>query len=265
MTGRGGQSQREVRLAEAFVEIAAALTGDFDRNEFMARLTDLAVDLLEISAAGVLICDEHNELHLLASSSNAEQLAELVEVQQREGPCYEVLQDAEAVAEHDLADTGMKRWPEFTPKALELGFGSVYAFPMVLVTNRLGALNLFASDPRGLDQGDEQVAQGLANFTTIGLTQRRHLEAQTELANQLQDALRTRVVIEQAKGMIADQLQTSIDEAFKHLRSAARSNNLHIHRLASAVVDQELSGQDLVSDDPLVFDDPDDDAELAGT
>jgi GAF domain-containing protein len=178
-------------------------------------------------------------MRVLASSSDQMRVVELFEIQAREGPCLDCFLSGEQVVNQHLADAG-ERWPRFSPVALAAGYRSVHAFPVRLRHQVIGALNLFRADERPLDALDVAAGQAFADATAISILQQRALQDAHLLAGQLQAALDSRVLIEQAKGVIAERAQVSIVEAFTRIRAYARANNEKITTVSRQLVDGTL-------------------------
>ena len=227
---------REQMLAATFVELADTLVADFDVVDFLHGLADRAVQLLDVDAAGLMLTDQRGSLRVIASSSEQARLVELFQLQHDQGPCLECFQTGVPVAEPDLA-AASRRWPSFAPAAMEAGFASVQALPMRLRDEVIGAMNLFTQTPGRLDETGLRVGQALADVATIGLLQERNLRHQEVLAEQLQGALNSRVVIEQAKGVLAERLSLDMGQAFEQLRGQARLQNRRLTELAGTVAD----------------------------
>jgi transcriptional regulator with GAF, ATPase, and Fis domain len=223
------------RVAEVFVECADTLVEEFDLIEFLQLVTSRASELADATAAGLLLADEHDRLQFMAASDERTELLELFQVQAHQGPCQDCFRQGAPVVNADLRDADA-RWPLFAPRAVAAGFRSVHAFPLRLRTRVIGALNLFGTDPGGLDPGDVRVVQALADVATIGLLQERAVRHGEILTEQLQGALNSRVVIEQAKGALAQIHGCSADDAFELLRLYCRSHNLRLSAVASALV-----------------------------
>ena len=226
---------REAILVRTLVELADTLVADFDVVELLTRLVDRCVQVLDVSAAGLMLAAPEGDLRVIASSSEAMRVLELFELQAAEGPCLDCYRTGEPVVNQDLAapDT---RWPLFAVEALDAGFHSTHALPMRLRGVVIGALNLFNQTTGDMPRPDLDAAQALADIATIGILQHRlALEAQTVNA-QLEHALNSRILIEQAKGMIAERTGVSVETAFKTLRDHARSHNLRLADLARDVV-----------------------------
>lgn len=229
-------TDREATLAKMFVEMADTLIAEYDISEFLQRLTYRCADLVDASAVGVLLIDAHGDLKLAAASTADMHALELFEMQQREGPCYEAFQSGEQVIEGHL-ENATGRWPQFTPQALNRGFRSVHAFPLRVRAQMLGALNVFFSHSGPFTEADILALQALADIASIGILQQRQVQESGEVAQQLQTALDSRVVIEQAVGILVARRSLGTREAFEAMRSYARSNNQQLRAVAQAIVD----------------------------
>jgi GAF domain-containing protein len=223
------------RVADIFVEFADTLVEDFDLIEFLQLVTARASELVDATAAGLLLADEHGQLQFMAASDERTELLELFQVQAHQGPCQDCFRQGVPVVNADLRDAD-GRWPLFAPRAVAAGFRSVHAFPLRLRSRVIGALNLFGTDPGGLEPGDVRVVQALADVATIGLLQERAVRQSEILTEQLQAALNSRVIIEQAKGALAQIHGISADDAFELLRRYCRAHNLRLSLVAAALV-----------------------------
>jgi GAF domain-containing protein len=232
------------RLAEVFVEVADTLVDDFDLIEFLRTVTARAAELVNVAAVGLLLADTHGQLHVMAASDEQTRLLELLQLQHREGPCLEAFLSGAPVVNADLAAT-TDRWPHFAERATRLGFRSVNALPLRLRTRVIGALNLFGAGTETLDAGDLRILQALADVATIALLQEQALHRAEILTEQLQGALNSRIVIEQAKGALARTHDVDVDRAFELLRSHARNHNLKLVDVAHAVLADPAAVPDL--------------------
>ena len=142
----------------------------------------------------------------------------------------------------------LERWPRFAPEAVARGYGSVYALPLRLRTQVIGALNLLREERGELDAGDLVAAQALADVATIAILQQRAASEQRILAEQLQYALDSRITIEQAKGVIAEHASLDMDDAFNALRQYARDRNERLVDIARAVAARDLAAADVAAD-----------------
>ena len=223
-------------LSDTFVELADTMVADFDVIDFLHLLTSRSVALLAASAAGVVLADPRGELRVAAASSEQAGLLELFQLQNDEGPCLECFRTGRPVTAAGLAGAA-PRWPRFAAAATQAGFATVEALPMRLRDQVIGALNLFRAEPGPLDPADLRIGQALADVATIGLLHERNVRRREAVAEQLQAALNSRVIIEQAKGKLAERLSIDMDRAFTMLRDYARNTNQHLTDVARTFVE----------------------------
>lgn len=236
--------RREAALARTLVELADSLVDDFDVVDLLTRLADRCVEVLDVQAAGIMLVGSDGQLQVMASSSEAMRVLELFEIQAREGPCLDSHRTGLPVVNHDLAAVNT-RWPRFAAEALAAGFQSVHALPMRLRGSFIGALNLFRVGPGEMGPPDIEVAQAFADVATITILQHRAAQEAQVINQQLTHALSSRVVIEQAKGMVADRLDLDMGESFAALRTHARNHNLRLVDVAEAVIAGTLAASEL--------------------
>jgi GAF domain-containing protein len=226
-------------VTDTFVKLADTLVSSYEVLDFLNTLLSRSMDVLSASAGGVLLTNRDGDLDVLASSDERMRRLELFQLQGEEGPCIESFHTHSPVAETDLA-TAKERWPRFAPMALTQGYRTVYAFPMRLREQVIGALNVFHRDPGAAETADFNVAQAFTDVATIGILQHKAVSEARELAEQLQTALNSRVVLEQAKGVLAERAGLSVDDAFAGLRGYVRNHNLRLHDTAGRIVSGSL-------------------------
>jgi GAF domain-containing protein len=228
---------REGPLVHAFVKLADTLVDDYDVVEFAQQLVEDCVSLLDVDAAGLLLDDLRGGMQVLASTSEQTRILELLQVQSDAGPCLEAYHTGQQVLIEDLSAV-TDRWPEFESRAREEGFRAVIAIPLRLRAERIGALNLFRAQTGPMaDDSDLLVAQALADVATIGILHQRVLTRGALVNSQLQIALNSRIVIEQAKGVLAERLGLDMEQAFVQLRTMARNTNRHLGDTAREVIE----------------------------
>jgi hypothetical protein len=235
---------REARLAEVFVELADTLIESFDVVDFLHVVTERCVELLPCDAAGMLLGDQRGGLQVVAATTTQVQLLEIFQLQQDEGPCLDSFATGEPFANIDLADID-RRWPAFSTAAVRHGFSVSQALPMRLRLQVIGALGLFSVDRVAFTPAEVSLGQTLADIATIGLLHERAARDQTLLSEQLQSALTSRVLIEQAKGVLSARAGLSIAEAFTTMRAHARRNRRPLTEVAASVVAGTLLPADL--------------------
>jgi transcriptional regulator with GAF, ATPase, and Fis domain len=223
-------------LSDTFVDLADTLVADFDVVDFLHMLADRSVALLGASAAGVMLADPRGELRVAAASSQEAGLIELFQIQNDQGPCLECFRTGRPVTVADLTGPS-QQWPWFAAAAAQAGFRAVEALPMRLRDEVIGALNLFRARPGPLDPAELRIGQALADVATVGLLQERNVRRGEVVAEQLEAALNSRVVIEQAKGKLAERLGLDMDRSFGLLRDYARNSNQRLTDVARNFID----------------------------
>lgn len=234
-SGTSSGTVGEQRLASVFVELADTLVEGFDLIEFLYTLVDRCVELLDVSAVGLMLADERGRLRVVASSTEETRLLELFQLQNDQGPCLESYRSGLPVDDADLA-AATSRWPLFAPEAVRAGFRTVHALPMRLRAQTVGSMNLFHVQPGALPESATRIAQSLVDVATIGLIQVEAGRRCEILVAQLETAVDTRIVIEQAKGVLAERRGITPAEGFAVLRTYARDHNHGLTALAYAVV-----------------------------
>ncbi len=230
---------READVVRSLVEMADTLVDDYDIVDLLTGLAGRCVSLLGVSAAGVMLASPSGSLGLVASSSEAMRLLELFELQAQEGPCLDAFRTGERI-EHEILVAGSGPWPSFTAAALRAGFRSAFAMPLRWRDVTLGALNLLSVSQEPMADADSIVARAFADLAALSIVQHRASAEARRLNDQLSGALTSRIVIEQAKGVLSERAGVDLAEAFSRLRSYARSNNLRLTDVAQAAIDGAL-------------------------
>lgn len=233
------QQTREQRVSAAFVTVADTLIDDYDMVDLLHTLVEVCADILATDAGGLMLADAAGHLQLVASTSESADLMEILQLDAGEGPCVDCFTTGKPVTVGDIDGDGA-RWPAFREAALGQGFRSVHATPLRLRGTVLGTMNLFSSTVGELNDADIAVAQALADVATIGIIQERSIRDSGILAEQLQRALQSRVLIEQAKGAVSQIASISPEDAFALLRKFARDNNLTLSIVCERVLDRTL-------------------------
>ncbi len=240
-------TSREARLNAAFVMVADTLTAHYDVVDLLHRLVSECTVIVGATAGGLMLTDPRGALQLVASTDESAELVELMQLAAGTGPCMDCFATGTAVSVGDIGESG-QAWPDFRAAALQQGFHAVHATPMRLRGDVIGTMNLFRVAREVLTERDAAVVQALADVATIGVLQQRIATESHLVAAQLQRALDSRVVIEQAKGALAQTLGMTMESAFGALRSYARRKNLTLLAVATAVTSRSLSPAALASD-----------------
>lgn len=237
---------REERINEAFLKVADTLMDSYDVVDLLSTLVHECADLVGRQSGGIMIADVSGDLELLASTSEAAEFVEVMQLAAGRGPCVECFDTGKPVAVPDIA-TDAARWPQFQSAALASGFRSLHATPMRLRGKVVGTMNLMGTEPGGLDARDVALAQALADVAIIGILQERSLRDPRILSEQLHLALDSRVLVEQAKGVLAHTLGLDMEGAFTTLRAYARAQHLPLREVAQGVVDRTIDVSALVA------------------
>ena len=235
---------REAWLAATLVELADTLVDEFDMVDFLSLLAQRCVELFGAVEAGLMLADPAGNLRYMASSSERAKILELFELQNEEGPCLDCFRTGEQVVNQRLSDPS-GRWPRFSVKAKAAGFVSAHALPLRVRGRIIGAINLFHSQDQHLDPRDVAFGQAMADIATIGILQARAITEASVLAGQLQGALDSRILLEQAKGRLAERAEVGLDEALSRLRGYSRRHNRRLSEVAGAFLAGELGAEEL--------------------
>jgi len=235
---------RQQLIARAFVELADTLVDDYDVVDLMHTLGERNVELFEVDAAGIILRDTRHQLVAIAATSDEADLSELFVIQNSEGPCLDCVRSGEQVINIGMAEA-TDRWPNFVSQVAEYGFVTTHAFPLRLRSEVLGAINLFCRSHTTLSDEDVAVAQGLADIATIGLLHQRAVRQHEVLTEQLQSALNSRIVIEQAKGVLAERAGIQVGQAFELMRAYSRSQGQLLRETADAVIAGDVDSTQL--------------------
>ena len=229
---------RKSELERAFAEYAAALLGRYEVGEVLYRLTDQAVAALDADGAGVSIADATGTLRFVTASDEAASRIEERQMETQDGPCHQAYATGEVMASADLVSD--HRWPKYRPVAVEAGFRSVLGVPMPAQQQRIGALNVYRKRAGEWTEDERDRASLLANMAAGYVILARSLEESRTLSDQLQQALDSRIVVEQAKGIVAERHDLDLNDAFARLREESQRSNTPIHEICARVVAGEL-------------------------
>jgi GAF domain-containing protein len=233
------ETTRVEQLFDAFATLADTLVAGYDVIDLLQALVDYCHDLLDVDSAGILLANLRGQLEVVVSTSDANTVVEIMQLDADAGPCTEAFHERVVVSVPDT-EVDTDRWPDFSRSARSQGIRSVYAIPLRLRDTTIGALNLMRDEPGELNPSDVRAAQALADVATIGILQQRAVSDSSEIRDQLQHALSSRVVIEQAKGVVAETAKLSMDAAFERIRGHARSHQMPISLVARHLISGEL-------------------------
>jgi transcriptional regulator with GAF, ATPase, and Fis domain len=236
---------REHEIIRSFVDLSNELVDDYDVVDMLSQLTAHCASLLDISSAGLLLADERDVLHLVATSSERAHHLELFQLQRDEGPCLDCFRERQLIRVADLEDE-RERWPQFCEAARAVGFRSVHALPMHLKGNVLGTLGLFGEQAGALPDEDLALAQALVHVASVAIVNERAAIDRATVNIQLQRALTSRIAVEQAKGVLAHAGDLDMASAFAVLRQYARDHGRKLSEVAAEVVTRDLPHEALL-------------------
>lgn len=233
-------STREDQLLQTVATLADSLVDDFDVVELLQILVDECTHIFDAAAAGILLVAPSGELEVIVSTNERSELVGLMQLRAGEGPCVEAVATGSVVSVEDLRDVA-DRWPKFAEDAVRSGFSSLHAIPMRLRESVIGSLNLFRDRVGALNAEDAAAAKTLADIATISILQQRLVEESVIAQGQLQRALDSRVLIEQAKGYVAQSHDLDMDAAFRLIRDHARATQTRLSTVASDITSGRLT------------------------
>ncbi|MFH5207653.1 GAF and ANTAR domain-containing protein [Antrihabitans sp. NCIMB 15449] len=238
-------SDREREVIAAFVSLANTMVDGFDVIDLLSGLTTDCARLLDVASAGLLLADGSRVLHVVAASSEATRNLELFQLQREQGPCLDCYRMGSPVSAPDLA-AKQEVWPQFVDGALGAGFVSVHAVPMRLHDTVLGTLGLFGTEVGSLAAEDLSLAQGLAHVASIAIVAGQVTPDSRSIRAGLQQTLANRVLLEQAKGVLAARGDIELDQAFDLLRRYARDNRIGLADVARSLITRTLSARTVI-------------------
>lgn len=233
---------RQRLLTGRIVELMDTLVTDYDLVEFLHALCERCAELMEAAEVGVALKNRQGDLQAMASSTERMRVLELFEMQCDEGPSFECVTRGAPIEATQLSSETLTRWPRFQRAALEAGYRQVLALPLRLRDDTIGAVSIFGDEPQELPAADLAFAQALADIANIAILRERAVHDSQLVVDQLQGALKSRIVIEQAKGMLAQHHRIPVDEAFNLLRTQSRSHNRRITDVAQSIVTGQPPG-----------------------
>lgn len=217
-------------LLDTFVQLSDTLARGYEIGDLLQFLVDRCRELLRVDTAGVLLESAAGTLGLAAATSQAMLDIEDLEISLEQGPCLDAYRSGEQILVADLKEFH-DRWPQFTPRILELGMRSACVFPLGMCSDRIGALNVYSGELKGFSDRQVRVGQALADIAAVGILQDRTVQKAERRSEQLQHALNSRVLIEQAKGVLAERYGVPPEEAFEELRRHARRNSRRLREV----------------------------------
>jgi GAF domain-containing protein len=227
-------------LLDALAGYADTATRGYDVGDVLHDLACRVPEVLGVVGCGVTLA-HGGRVHFVTAPLEAISKTEELQDDLQQGPCVDAVVTAKPVIVNSLLrDEWSERWPEYVSQAEAAGLRSVAGIPMLASGAAIGALNMYDTNEREWTPEEIHVATILAGITTSYLLHASALGQQRRTSEQLQQALQTRIIIEQAKGVLAARHDVGVDDAFKILRKYARDHNERIHGVAHAIVNGNL-------------------------
>ncbi|CAN5907388.1 GAF and ANTAR domain-containing protein [soil metagenome] len=228
---------------QVLTRFAGTLVEGYDLADVLERVGADIRSVLDVAGAGVMLGDDDGNLRFTSTSDSVLEKLEALQIELDEGPCLRAYRSGEIVVATDLSTD--ERFPDFGSRAVDAGMSAVYSFPMHIEEAVFGALNLYRREPGDFTDDQVEVGQTFANVATSYLSNARDSEQQTLLTKQLQHALNSRVLIEQAKGFVSARTDLDLPDAFGLIRSYARRNQVKVRDVARDLLHGDLSVDDL--------------------
>jgi GAF domain-containing protein len=224
-------------LTRVLAAFAGHLVNDYDAVDVLSELVGIS-DALALAGAGVSLDSDGAIRYVTAANERTGSLERTQEAHQA-GPGIDAHRSGRIVLVSDLA-AAPGRWNALTKHASEAGIVAAAGFPIVLDGTSLGGLSLYDDSWRDWSEDDVGAVKLLVEVATGYVANAARIAQMCKTAQQLQGALDSRVIIEQAKGVLAGEGSISVDAAFELLRGHARSHNTSLRQVADAVVNRGL-------------------------
>lgn len=235
---------RDQLLATTFVELADTLGDDFRALDFLQNLAERSAEIFDASAAAIVLADQRGDLQQVASTSHASRVLGVISLSLSRGPAQESVFTGEPIVNVPEARAAA-RWPRFVTAAADIGFHSVQVFPLRYRNEVLGALSLLFAEPTRISGADAHIAAALTRVATIALMQERTPRQKELLAERMQSALGEQVLLEQAKGVVAQLADVTVESAFTLMLTYSRTESRALSEVARSVLDGSLEAKTL--------------------
>ena len=225
----------------AFAELACLTLADHTLNSVMATIADLTKRTVPaVSEVSVTVVDGGRAMTAAYTGDLALHLDER-QYERGYGPCLDCIEGGEPIRIDSMsAET---RWPDYTPEAEQRGAASSLSLPVPVQREVSAALNVYSTAEHAFDDSAVELAQTFAAYAGVALANMHLYEAQGKVAEQLQAAMRSRAVIEQAKGILMGARRCSAEQAFEVLVKLSQDSNRKLRDVAQALVDEAAAAQ----------------------
>lgn len=227
------------RTAEVLLDYVRTIAASDGADDILRALNEYCTRYLDVHGVGILVLNEEGDLEYGIANTDRGQSIEKIEADLQEGPCTDAARRGTVVVVPDIG-AAADEYPHFAPAALDLGIRSIHALPIHHAGHLIGSLDIISDRPGRLSERAVSTAQLLVEVAASYIANSRALDEQTTLARQLQTALESRAIIEQAKGVVAATQDIPVEEAFDLIRRYARSNQRKLKDVAGEIVRREL-------------------------
>jgi PAS domain-containing protein len=221
------------RIAESFARLAM-LAQRSEHSRYVTEIADICQDVIGSAASVSINIGPPVEPDMLGADRKLAQRMDALQMQAGDGPCQQAWESGEIAVTDNLATE--TRWPELADLAAAESVASVLAIPVPVGGEPLGVINAYATEPDAFAGLDSHTGELLGSAVAAVIDQVKEHDRLTELAGQLEDALSSRAVIDQAKGIIIARYGCDPDEAFQRLVKVSRSKNVKVRELARMLV-----------------------------
>jgi GAF domain-containing protein len=221
-------------VRHALVELGRLRFGEMRVEDAMREIVHTTHSIFQVDGAGLMLADADHHLRSVASSDNRFSYLEDLQIRHQEGPCIEAFDSKELVGVEDLAGDG--RWPLFSDAAVSQQVRAVLASPLPYNQDAVGVVAVLSEKSRPWSPEGELALLAFTDLAALLIASMMQGEQQTELSAQLQGALNSRQVIEQAKGVLIGTRGISARAAYEQLRAQARAERRKLAAVCSDVV-----------------------------
>jgi GAF domain-containing protein len=221
-------------LRQALDQLADLRTTPVTVEEALDRVVEAADALFGVDGTALMLVDRDQVLRNLAASDLRAALLEELQAEHGEGPCVDAFDDKEPVSADDLAREA--RWPAFAPDAARRHLLAVLASPIPYSEQAVGVVAVFAAEPHPWTEAEREAIVAFTDLVALLILNAMEATERGRLAAELQVALDSRVVIEQAKGVLVGRHGLTTRQAFERLRRQARDQRRPLPEVARAVV-----------------------------
>lgn len=238
------QPVTDTTTQDAFEALANYVIADHSLDSTLQLVVDLAAASIPgAQMAGISLLRKGHVLTAVSTGAQVE-VIDVLQYETNSGPCLQAI--ADGVPQLVRSMLNETRWPDFTNQALYQGVQSILAFPLKSSLEVFGALNIYSHQDDAFNDRAVSLGEVFGSRASVVLLNASRYEEANRLADQLQEALQSRAVIDQAKGILMGREGISADEAFDRLKALSQRSNLKVRELARRLVEDATGGVSLI-------------------